>query len=143
MTDINHVVLVGRVTKDTELRYMTSGTALCRFSLAVNRSFKKDNEWQDEVSFFDLTLFGEKASSLYKYLVKGTRIAVQGSLQQERWEHNGQKQSKVAVIVNSLQLLESRKDKEESTSRSLASKIDQAKADQSEAAYDFDNDIPF
>lgn len=145
MTDINHVVLVGRITRDTELRYMPSGTALCRLSLAVNRSFKKDNSWQDEPSFFDLTLFGEKASSLYKYLVKGTKIAIGGSLRQERWEHNGQKQSKVAIIVDALQLLESKKNKEEQEESSIMSELTQAKAAISKDSYDrhYEDDIPF
>jgi len=103
--DINHVVLVGRLTRDAELRYTASGTALCNFSIAVNRRVKKGEQWLDEASFFDLTLWDKQAENLNKYLVKGTQIAVQGELRQDRWEKDGQKFSKIQVFVENLQLL--------------------------------------
>lgn len=103
--DINQVVLVGRITRDAELRYTASGAALCSFSIAVNRRMKKGDQWQDEASFFDLTLWDKQAESLNKYLSKGTQVAVQGELRQDRWEKDGQKFSKVQIFVNNLQLL--------------------------------------
>jgi single-strand DNA-binding protein len=103
--DINQVILVGRVTRDAELRYTASGAALCNFSVAVNRRIKKAEQWTDEASFFDLTLWDKQAENLNKYLVKGTQVAVQGELRQDRWEKDGQKFSKVQVFVNNLQLL--------------------------------------
>jgi len=103
--DINTVILVGRVTRDAELRYTASGSALCAFAIAVNRRVKKGEQWQDEASFFDLTLWDKQAENLNKYLVKGTQVAVQGELRQDRWEKDGQKFSKVQVFVNNLQLL--------------------------------------
>lgn len=103
--DINQVVLVGRITRDAELRYTASGSALCNFSIAVNRRVKKADQWTDEASFFDLTLWDKQAENLNKYLVKGTQVAVQGELRQDRWEKDGQKFSKVQVFVNNLQLL--------------------------------------
>lgn len=103
--DINQVILVGRVTRDAELRYTASGSALCNFSIAVNRRVKKGEQWQDEASFFDLTLWDKQAENLNKYLVKGTQVAIQGELRQDRWEKDGQKMSKVQVFVNNLQLL--------------------------------------
>lgn len=103
--DINQVILVGRITRDAELRYTASGSALCNFSIAVNRRVKKGEQWQDEASFFDLTLWEKQAENLNKYLVKGTQVAVQGELRQDRWEKDGQKFSKVQVFVNNLQLL--------------------------------------
>lgn len=105
MGDINSVILVGRVTRDAELRYTASGTALCNFSIAVNRRVKKGDQWTDEASFVDLTLFGKTAENLNKYLVKGTQVAVQGSLKQDRWEKDGQKHSKLGIFVDSVQLL--------------------------------------
>jgi len=105
--DINQVVLVGRVTRDAELRYTASGAALCSFSVAVNRRVKKGDQWIEEASFFDLTLWDKRAEGLSKYLVKGIQVAVQGELRQDRWEKDGQKQSKVQVVVNNLQLLSS------------------------------------
>lgn len=103
--DINQVILVGRITRDAELRYAASGTALCNFSIAVNRRVKKGDQWSDEASFFDLTLWDKQAENLNKYLVKGGQVAVQGELRQDRWEKDGQKFSKVQVFVNNLQLL--------------------------------------
>lgn len=103
--DINQVILVGRVTRDAELRYTASGAALCAFAIAVNRRVKKGEQWLDEASFFDLTLWDKQAENLSKYLLKGTQVAVQGELRQDRWEKDGQKMSKVQVFVNNLQLL--------------------------------------
>lgn len=103
--DINQVILVGRVTRDSELRYAASGTAICNFSIAVNRRVKKGDQWSDEASFFDLALWDKQAENLNKYLVKGTQVAIQGELRQDRWEKDGQKMSKVQVFVNNLQLL--------------------------------------
>jgi single-strand DNA-binding protein len=103
--DVNTVVLVGRLTRDSELKYTASGSALCNFSIAVNRRVRKGEQWQDEASFFDLTLWDKQAEGLNKYLIKGTQVAVQGELRQDRWEKDGQKFSKVQVFVNNLQLL--------------------------------------
>lgn len=103
--DLNSVMIIGRITRDCELRYTASGVALCNFSIAVNRRVKKGDQWVDEASFFDLTIWEKLAESLNKYLVKGTQVAVQGELRQDRWEKDGQKLSKVQVFVNQLQLL--------------------------------------
>ena len=103
--DVNVVALVGRLTRDAELKYTGSGTAICNFAVAVNRRVKKGDQWADEASFFDLALWDKQAESLNKYLVKGLQVAVQGELRQDRWEKDGQKFSKVQVFVNSIQLL--------------------------------------
>ncbi len=103
--DVNAVVLVGRLTRDSELKYTASGSALCNFSIAVNRRVKKGDQWLDEASFFDLTLWDKQAEGLNKYLVKGTQVAIQGELRQDRWEKDGQKFSKVQVFVSNIQLL--------------------------------------
>ena len=106
--DVNHVVLIGRLTRDAEMRYTASGQAICNLSLAVNRRIKKDDQWIEEGNFFDLTLWGKSAEALQRYLLKGTQVAVDGELRQDRWEKEGQKFSKVTVNVNNLQLLGSR-----------------------------------
>lgn len=105
MKDINQVTLVGRLTKDAELRYTNSGLAIGRFSVAVNRSIKRDNKWEDEVSFFDCVIFNRFAETMIKYLVKGQQVAVNGELKQDRWQKDGKTNSKVQVIVCNLQLL--------------------------------------
>ncbi|TFG62003.1 MAG: single-stranded DNA-binding protein [Spirochaetales bacterium] len=105
MTDINTVIVVGRLTRDAELKYTTTGTAVSHLSIAVNRSRKTGDQWTDEVSYFDVTLWGKSAESLQQYLIKGKQIAVEGELRQERWEKDGQKQSKVTINARNLQLL--------------------------------------
>jgi single-strand DNA-binding protein len=118
MIDTNIMILVGRLTKDAELTYANSGTALCKFSLAVN-GYKKD------VSFFDVTLFGKTAENLHKYLLKGTQILVSGSIKQDRWEKDGQKQSKVSIIGNTIQLLGSKLNEEAPKKSSQSSSEDE------------------
>ncbi len=103
--DINVVTLVGRLTRDSELKYTNSGTAVCKFSLAVNRKKRSGDQWTDEVSYFDVVLWGKQGEALQQYLAKGKQIAVSGELRQNRWEQDGQNRSKVEVIANNIQLL--------------------------------------
>ncbi|MDY0303616.1 MAG: single-stranded DNA-binding protein [Sphaerochaeta sp.] len=106
--DLNVVALVGRLTRESELRYSSGGMAICRFSIAVNRRKRTaDNRWEDEANFFDCTLFGKSAENLNQYLEKGRQVSIIGELRQSRWEQDGQSRSKVEVVVNSLQLLSS------------------------------------
>jgi single-strand DNA-binding protein len=105
-TDLNIVALVGRLTRPCEMRYTNTGFAICSFTLAVNRRKKsQDGSWNDSVSFFDCSYFGKAAEGVSQYLTKGQQVSVQGYLDQQTWETNGQKRSKVVVIVNSLSLL--------------------------------------
>lgn len=109
-TDMNSVFLIGRLTRDAELSYFQSGSAVSKFSIAVNRSRKDGEQWISEANFFDVSLFGKSAENLKKYLLKGTQVAVQGSLRQDRWEKDGQKFSRVYVVANDVQLLGGRSD---------------------------------
>lgn len=104
-SDINKVFLVGRLTRDAELKYTNTGTAVSKFSLAVNRSKRSGDQWSEEASFFDLTLWGKQAEAVNQYLTKGKQVAIEGELRQNRWEQDGQKRSKVEINVNHLQLL--------------------------------------
>jgi single-strand DNA-binding protein len=105
MTDINVVVLMGRLTRDAELKYTKSGIAVARFSIAVKRSRKQDDQWVEESSFFDVDFYGKSAESVHKYLVKGQQIGVEGELRQDRWEQEGQPRSKVIVVASNVRLL--------------------------------------
>ncbi len=105
-TDLNIVALVGRLTRPCEMRYTSSGFAICSFSIAVNRRKKSpDGSWNEVASFFDCTYFGKAAEGVSQYLTKGQQVSIQGYLEQQTWETNGQKRSKVVVIVNSLGLI--------------------------------------
>ena len=105
MADINSVVIVGRLTRDAELKYTSGGTAVSKLGIAVNRRVKKGDEWTESASFFDVTLWGKMAEGLYQYLVKGKQIAIEGELEQERWEKDGQAHSKVTITASNVQLL--------------------------------------
>lgn len=109
MTDINSVVLVGRLTRDLtdqEIRYTPSGTACANISIAVNRSKKQGEQWIDEVSYFDISLFGNTVTNLKQYLTKGKQVSVMGHLKQDRWEdQQGQKKSRVLIVSENIQLL--------------------------------------
>lgn len=104
-SDLNSVVLIGRLTRDAELSYLSNGNPVCKLGIAVNRSRKDGDQWISEANFFDVTLFGKSGESLKQYLTKGKQIAVQGALKQDRWEKDGQKFSKVQIVANNVQLL--------------------------------------
>ncbi len=105
MQDLNHVMLIGRLTRDAELKYTNSGMPITKLGLAVNRRKKSGDTWTEEANFFDIVVFGRMGEALNPYLVKGKQIGVDGELRQNRWEQNGQKRSKVEITANNLQLL--------------------------------------
>lgn len=111
MTDMNHVFLIGRLTRDLgaderSFAYVGNGQmARANISIAVNRSKKEGEQWVDEVNYFDITIWGRTAENLKQYLLKGKQIAVDGYLKQDRWQKDGQNFSKVVVVANSVQLL--------------------------------------
>ena len=109
MTDINSVVLVGRITKDVgsderSFSYIGNGTAKAVVNIAVNRGVKKGDKWEDETSFFDVVIWGKLAENLKPRLTKGKQISVMGSLKQDRWEKDGQKQSKIYVNAEQVEI---------------------------------------
>ncbi len=110
-SDINRVVLVGRLTRDAELKSTSSGMSIADMSLAVNRSRKQGDQWVEEANFFDISLFGRRAEALSPYLNKGTPLAIEGQLRQDRWEQDGMKRSKVSIVATDIQLLGSRNDR--------------------------------
>ena len=110
MTDTNKVILIGRLTRDLgsneyDFAYIGNGTAKANVSIACNRSVKRGEEWQDEVSYFDVTIWGKTAENLKPYLLKGKQIAIVGYLKQDRWEKDGKNFSKISVIAEDVQLL--------------------------------------
>lgn len=137
--DLNRVIIIGRLTRDAELQYTSSGYALSKMSIASNRRRKQGDQWADEANFFDVTLWGKRAESLNQYLIKGTQIAVEGQLKQDRWEQDGLKRSKVAIEANNIQLLGGSNPGKQSNSNGRS--INQAPP--SSNAERFEDDIPF
>ena len=105
MSDLSIAVLVGRCTRDAELKYTQGGQPICHFSVATSARKKQGSEWVDEASFWDVDLWGKQGESLQQYLTKGKQVAVEGSMRQDRWESEGQKHMKVIVNANTVQLL--------------------------------------
>jgi single-strand DNA-binding protein len=112
--DINRVTLVGRLTRDPELKHLPSGSAVLELGLAVNgRKQDASGQWVDKPNFFDVKVFGNQAEMLSQHLGKGRRIGVDGRLDWSSWEsQDGGKRSKVEVIAQSVQFLDSRGDGE-------------------------------
>lgn len=106
MASYNRVVLLGNLTRDIELRYTTSGMAIGDTAVAVNdRRKNQAGEWIDEATFVDLKLFGRTAEIAGEYLSKGSPLHVEGRLKLDTWEKDGQKRSKLYVIVERMQML--------------------------------------
>ena len=101
---MNNIVLVGRTTRDPELKFGQSGKAFCKFTLAVNRAYKKD-----EVDFINCTAFNKTAELIGEYIRKGNKCGVQGTLQMQRYEKDGEKRTSYEVIVNQIEFLENNK----------------------------------
>jgi single-strand DNA-binding protein len=108
--DINRVTIVGRLTRDPELAHLPSGTSVLKLGVAVNGRQKDDaGNWADKPNFFDVKVFGNQADMLNQHLSKGRRIGVDGRLDWSSWEaQDGSKRSKVEIIANSVQFLDSR-----------------------------------
>ena len=139
MNNVNRVIVVGNLTRDPELRYTTTGVAVCDLSIAVNRSWKgKDGKPQEQVSFFDITIFKRTAEVCAEHLKKGRPVLVDGSLVQERWENEKQeKRSRVKIVASAVHFLGPRPDSGE------GKKPEPAAAAAPAGAGPVDEDVPF
>ena len=105
MASYNRVILVGNLTRDPELRYIPSGTAVSEIGLAVNDRVKRGDQWVDETTFVDVTLWARTAEVANEYLSKGSSVLIEGRLKLDRWEKDGQKFSKLRVVGERMQML--------------------------------------
>ncbi|EAQ82476.1 single-stranded DNA-binding protein [Blastopirellula marina] len=109
MASFNRVILVGNVTRDIEVRYIQSGSAVAEIGLAVNdRRKTASGEWVDETTFVDVTLWGRTAEIAGEYLSKGSPVLIEGRLKLDTWETDGQKRSKLRVVGEKMQMLSPR-----------------------------------
>ena len=105
----NKVILVGNLTRDVEIRYSSSGSAIGKVGIATSRKFKVNGEQREEVMFIDLTFFGRTAEVANQYLRKGSKVLVEGRLILEQWvAQDGTKRSRHSVTVESMQMLDTR-----------------------------------
>jgi single-strand DNA-binding protein len=106
MANLNRVLLIGNLTRDPEVRYTPSkGTAVCDIGLAINRVIATDDGRKEETVFVDVTVWGRTAEVAGQYLTKGRPVFIEGRLQTETWEKDGQKRSRLKVVCENLQLL--------------------------------------
>ena len=148
---INRVIISGNLTRDPELRSTQSGMDVMSFGVAVNdrRRNPQTNEWEDYPNFVDCTMFGNRARSLHQYLSKGTKVAIEGKLRWSQWERDGQKRSKIEVIVDEIEFMTSRNDGAPRAAAPMAAPMAQAPmaaAPMAAPVVDasvYDDDIPF
>ena len=104
--DLNHFHLIGRLVRDVEIKSTPGGVTVAKITIANNQKIKKNGQWADVASYFDIVLFGQSANNLAQYLTKGKQIAVSGALRQDRWTDNaGNNRTKISLIASQLQLL--------------------------------------
>jgi single-strand DNA-binding protein len=108
--DLNRVTLIGRLTRDPELKYIQSGTAVANFTIANNRTYTTNSgEKKEDVSYLDCLAWGKMGEIITQYMQKGRRIAVEGRLQQRRWEdQEGNKKSKIEIVADNVQFLDAK-----------------------------------
>ena len=145
--DLNRVILIGRLTRDPELRYTPSGTAVASFSIANNRTYAVAGEKKEQVSYFDCIAWSKLGEIITEYCKKGQRIAVEGRLQQRRWEdQENNKKSKIELVIENFQFLTGKGAGDES-SQSQGNTSNDSSSDYSSAGFDdnpfSDDEIPF
>lgn len=109
---INKAIISGNLTRDPEARQTAGGMTVLNFGVAVNERVKnkQSGEWEDYPNFIDCTIFGARAQSVSRFLSKGSKVAIEGKLRWSQWEHDGQKRSKIEVIVDEIEFMTSRND---------------------------------
>src|SRR5687767_5136024 len=111
MADLNKVMLIGRLTRDPQMKYTPSQTAICEFGLAVGRKFKAaSGEMKEETAFVDCTVWGKRGEVFNQYMTKGKQVFLEGHLKFDSWEdkQGGGKRSKLTLVVDDFQFLDSR-----------------------------------
>lgn len=141
---INKVIISGRLTREPELRSTAGGLQVLCFGVAVNdrRKNQQSGEWEDYVNFIDCTMFGARAERVSRFLDKGSKVSIEGKLRWSQWEtEEGQKRSKIDVIVDELEFMSSRGGYGASRGGSGEANHQAPGADASSSIYD--EDIPF
>ncbi len=107
---INKVIISGNLTRDPELRSTAAGYSVLGFGVAVNdrRKNQQTGEWEDYPNFIDCTMFGTRAEGVSRYLSKGSKVAIEGKLRYSSWERDGQRRSKIEVVVDEIEFLSNR-----------------------------------
>jgi single-strand DNA-binding protein len=150
MANFNKVILAGNLTRDPELRYTPKGTAIAKIGLAINRSWKSETgELKEEVTFVDVEAFGRTAENIGQYLKKGRPILIEGRLRLDQWDdkQTGQKRSKLGVVMETFQFLDSKGNNDggpsEAPAKRPAPAAPKSDAPDSDVPPHEDDDVPF
>lgn len=146
MASFNRVILLGNLTRDVEVKYLTSGTAVAEIGLAINDRRKgTDGNWIEETTFVDVTMWARTAEIAAEYLTKGSPVLIEGRLKLDTWETDGQKRSKLRVVCERMQMVGSKGDGGESQKPYQGKSMKQQKEDyeRKQAAPPPGEDIPF
>ena len=132
----NKIILVGNLTRDIELRYTQSGSAIANGAIATSRKFTVNGEKREEVCFVDITFFGRSAEVANQYLRKGSKILVDGRIKFDQWvDQNGQKRSKHSVVVETMQMLGSKNDNQDNQQQGYQQQPQQQNYQQPQQSY--------
>jgi len=136
---INKVLISGNLTRDPELRATASGMPVLGLGVAVNdrRKNQSTGEWEDYPNFIDCTMFGTRAESISNFLSKGSKVAIEGKLRWSQWERDGQKRSKLEVIIDEIEFLSAR------DSSSHSHQLREVEIPPAPEISVYDEDIPF
>ncbi len=141
---LNKVFLIGRLTRDPEIRFLPSGTQVTTFSIAVNRRYKAGEDWREETYYFDIETFGNLAERLGRQLNKGTQILVEGQLRQDRWEtSSGEKRSKIKVVADKVNLIGGMPRDQQQSATTMSEEAPLDLPEEIDDALDTDEDVPF
>lgn len=146
-SDLNRVILIGRLARDSELRYTPAGMAVASFTLANNRSYSTGGEKKEQVSYFDCVAWSKLGELITEYCKKGAQIAIEGRLQQRRWDDSeGNKKSKIEIVAENIQFLSKPKEQAAEQHSGLGTDVTGKVQSYEECSEDnpfSDDDIPF
>ena len=142
-SDLNNIMLIGRLTKDPESKYLPSGRAVVEFSIANNYYVSSKNS--NEVNYFDVVAFGKMAETVAKYLTKGKQVAISGTLRQDRWQDKDTNtpRSRIRIIMQSMQMLGSASGGAVNNMDATYTPIPQSGADVDLGGFSDDDEVPF
>lgn len=139
MPAFNKVIIAGNLTRDVELRYTQNQKAVCDIGVAINERVKQGDEWVDKPVFCDVTLWNRTAEIANEHLSKGSSVLIEGRLQLDTWEQDGQKRSKLKVVCDKLQMLDRKGDRTSQAGRT----VDEYSQDGPSAPVSGDDESPF
>lgn len=145
-SDLNRVLMIGRLVRDPELRHTPSGTAVASFSIASNRSYTANNEKKEQTSFFNCVAWGKLGELIVEYCKKGHRVGLEGRLQQRSWDdQSGNKRSTVEIVADNIQFLTPRESSSADSQGSMGASYHQETPQVPDMEYSpfSDDDIPF